>query len=695
VTAPPRRRGSLAAGGLLAAVVLAAFLPVVLGRRSFFHLDLYYEHLPVWAATQRALRAGASPFWLDGEYCGQPSLFIQEAPLFYPPMVPLLETGAPVHRLADAFLLFHYWLAGLAAFLFVRHETGRWLAGLFGGIAWMLSARMIQSATWPNAVAVGALLPLLLLGLSWIGRGRRRNGVLLLAGSGGLALLAARPHVLVAAVPVLAAMTLVAVWAAPRRLRAAGDVLLAAVLALLLGAPSWMPSAALLPETSLASGLRPAERDVRALATGPDLELVFLPFDGIRRWPETAAYPGVAAGLLFLAGVVVLFRKSGASRTAFAALAAGGAVGFLFAFGEKGPYGLFAGLPLLSGFRVPARYLFSWSLALALGSALVLGWWLARSRRPRLTGVACVLVLAADLVIHARSAAPTAPEAVYRIEPALVAELSGVLGRDSLGFPRRYVSVADTIYPIYYSGDDLLRMARRFEPMKFSLGMRFGLESVNGYGPTLSGTSELLSHWTARSAALAGVGAVVESAPAGPGEPPGVARRPVVRTFPGLPRAILVPEARIAAPGDALRAVLDPALDPLRTVVLESGEPFARGPAWDDGSASVKLLAHRPGHLSLEASLPDRGALVIFDSWEAGWKGTVDGRIVDVERADGAFRALRLSAGAHHVELDYRARGVPEGFGLAVVGLLGATLAARRLPAAGAIPSDILRADSA
>jgi hypothetical protein len=681
LTVSPARRGSLAAGGLLALLVAAAFLPVVAGRRSFFHLDLYYEHLPVWAATQRALRAGASPFWLDGEYCGQPSLFVQEAPLFYPPMVPLLATGASVHRLADVFLLFHYWLAGLAAFLFVRDETGQWLAGLFGGIAWMLSARMIQSATWPNAVAVCALLPLLLLGLSRIGRGRSRSGVLLAAFSGGLALLAARPHVLLAAAPVLAAVTAAALWGSPRRLRAVRDVLLAAFLALLLGAPSWLPSAVLLPETSLSGGLSAAERDVRALTAGPDFAPVFLPLDGIRRWPETAAYPGIAAGLLFLGGVVLLVRKTRFPRAAFGALAAGGAVGFLFAFGEKGPYGLFARLPVLSGFRIPARYLLSWSLALALGSALVLGAWLARSRRPRLLGVACVLLLAGDLVVHARLAAPTAPEAVYRIQPAVVADLSKTLGSDSVGFPRRYVSVADTIYPIYYSDGDLLVMARRFEPLKLALGMRFGLESVNGYGPTLSRTNDLLSHWTARSAALTGVGAVVESAPPGPGETPGVARRPIVRTFPGLPRAILVPEVRIATPENALRATADPALDPLRTVVLESGGPMSPGPAWDDAAASVKLLARSAGHVLLEASLPDRGALVLFDSWEAGWTGEVDGRAVEVEPADGAFRGVRLAAGVHRVELTYRARGLREGLGLGMIGLLVAALAARRLPA--------------
>ncbi|HKD11996.1 MAG TPA: hypothetical protein VKE50_07960, partial [Thermoanaerobaculia bacterium] len=155
----------LLAGLFFALLAAAAFWPVVSGRRHFFHFDLRYEHLPVWDVTQRALLARESPFWIDGEYCGHPLLFHQEAPVFYPLTVPLLLTGAPVARLADLFSLFHFWLAGFAAYLLLEDLGTSRLAALFGGVAWMLSARVLQSAIWPNAVAASALLPLLLLGI--------------------------------------------------------------------------------------------------------------------------------------------------------------------------------------------------------------------------------------------------------------------------------------------------------------------------------------------------------------------------------------------------------------------------------------------------------------------------------------------------------------------------------------------------
>jgi hypothetical protein len=404
---------------------------VVAGTRSFFHYDLRYEVVPVWDVVGRAITSGTSPFWISEEYCGHPSLLVQEAPLFYPVTALLLSTGAPAHRLADLFSLFHLWLAGFTAYLLVRDWTASQSASLFGGVAWMLSSRVLQSALWPNAVAVSALVPLLLLGMARIARGRRRSGVLLLAASGGLALLAFRPQVLIAASPVLVAVAIVSVAGAAAPARAARDLVGAAALALAIGAPAILPSAALYPLTSRAGGLTREERDLRPITFHRDIDQVFLPVDGPPRWPEAAAYPGILAGLLFVAGIGFAARKTTAfPRALFAALALGGAVGLVFAFGERGPYGLFAGLPVLRDFRIPARYLFSWSLAVALGSALAAAHVRTRPGRSAAIGVAAVLLLAVDLVWHARSAAATAPAAVFEVEPAILPEVAarGVSG---------------------------------------------------------------------------------------------------------------------------------------------------------------------------------------------------------------------------------------------------------------------------
>ncbi len=673
-----RRHAAWVAGAALALLVLAAFWPVVRGTQSFFHFDLYYEHLPIWHATQSALRAGVSPFWLDGEYCGHPLLFQQEAPLFYPPMAPMLLTGVSVHRLNDAFTLVHLWLAGLFAFLLLRGLAANFLAAFFGAAAWMLSARMIQSAIWPSAVAVSAYLPLMLLGIARIGRGERRRGVIEAAVAGGLALLAARPHALLAAAPLLAAVAIGAVARSTRPSRAAADLALAAGLALLLGAPSLVPAAMIYPETSRGAGLTVDERDAQALRPGTDLAQAFLPVDGMPRWPEPAAYAGLAATVLFAAGLALLLLPGrGFARGPFGCLAAGGFVGLAFAFGEKGPYGLVAWIPPMAWFRVPVRYLLSWSLAVAVGSALVLAYWMSRSKRPAWIGAGCVLLLTADLVVHARRAAPTATSEAWRVEPELAAALRQRLGADGLGFPRRFLSLADLLYPVYYRGPELVLMLRRFESLHWANGMRWGLESVWGDGPTLSRTTDLFLASTLRAAALGGVGAVVASAPRPAQSPPSEARPLAIEDFQGLSRAILVPAAIVVPPEKAVATSLAPAFEPRAVAVLETGRPLPG--AWESAAGSLTALERGPSRISFSATLPGDGVLVVFNAWEAGWRATVDGEAAPVVRADGAFQGIRLSSGEHRVDLTYRPRGLAEGLGLGIAGVLATVLAALRL----------------
>lgn len=527
-----RLPGTLAAGILLLLLAGAAFWPVVSGRRSFFHLDLRHEHLPVWSVTERALARGESPFWIDGEHCGQPLLFLQEAPIFYPLMYPLLRTGGPVERLADLFSLFHVWLAGFTAFLLLRELSATRWGALFGGVAWMLSARMVQSTIWPNAVAVCSLLPLLLLGIFRIGRGARRSGVAWVAISGALMLLASRPQAVVGAAPVVVAASFAALgWRRPFRW---AHLALGLTVAAALAAPSVATTAALYPETSRGGGLTRADRDWLPIGFGQNLDQVFLPVDGPPRWPEAAAYPGILAAVAFAAGLAGLFLtgrdRSGFPRRAFAGLAIGGAIGLVFSFGERGPYGLLAALPVLRGLRAPARFLISWSLALALCSGLSVSAWTRRLARPGIVAAALVAILSVDLGWHALRAAPTAPPAVFTAEPPIVGILRPLLGPDASGMPRRFWSLAPIPRTVSFPDERSAELSRITDRLSAAEGMRFGFESVQGGGPSLERIGDVFQRPGDRPAALGAVGAIVLPAPAGRPAPYSVAR------FTGLPR---------------------------------------------------------------------------------------------------------------------------------------------------------------
>ena len=616
---------------------------------------------------------------------GHPLAFTQEAPVFYPLTVPLLLTGAPVHRLADIFSLAHLWLAGLGAFLLVRFLTNARIAPLFGGLAYMLSARTLQSVTWPNAVAVAALLPFLLLGIGFLARERYRTGLLLTAVSGGLALLAARPHSLLGAAPALLAFAAAQFRGTRDRRRFLVELGLATALALLLGAPSLLPAALVFPETSRFRGLPVDARNFGALSAA-ELDQVFLPVDGLARWPEAASYPGTAAAVLFLLGVGLLFRPtSGFPRPVFLALFAAALVGFAFAFGDAGPYRFVSSWPLLRGFRAPVRFLSCFGLAFAVGSALALSALESTFRHGRAFAMGAVALLAGDLGVHAVKAAATVPEETYRTQP-LLAQYLARIPHDPLGFPRRFWSFG-LLAPVHLLSDAERVAVIRSDELPNAAAGRFGLESVQGAGPPLERTEEAIESRTLRIAQLAGVSRIVAREAeefAEDHEAPPIPQALVVRVPEPFPRAILVTETIVVPRKRALDTLQAPSFDPSRTAILEDGSAWSSPAA--EGATSVTLVERRPSHITLLTRAMSESFLVLFDAYSEGWEVTVDGVTDRVLRADVCFRGVRLAGGTHRVVFSYRPPGVRDGLLLGLLGLVLLAAFSGRRPGSSAPP---------
>ena len=145
-----------------------------------------------------------------------------------------------------------------------------------------------------------------------------------------------------------------------------------------------------------------------------------------------------------------------------------------------------------------------------------------------------------------------------------------------------------------------------------------------------------------------------------------------------LPRTYAVGSARRADGLVAeLRTLAEPSFDPAREIVLPSG-PAA--PAAAAFSGHSRILELRPDRVRLEAELSAPGFVVLVDTYDPGWRATVDGSPAEVLRADVALRAVAVPAGRHVVEYLYRPRSIT--VGLAVSGL--ALLAAVALAAAEA-----------
>jgi hypothetical protein len=114
----------------------------------------------------------------------------------------------------------------------------------------------------------------------------------------------------------------------------------------------------------------------------------------------------------------------------------------------------------------------------------------------------------------------------------------------------------------------------------------------------------------------------------------------------------VVPVQRVVSGGDAaLAAVTAPGFDGRRVAVTEGR--VGGVPVSGSGVGSVgRVVRYEPERVVVRASGP--GLLVLSDNWFPGWRASVDGRDVPVERVDYLFRGVRLGPGEHTVEFRYR-----------------------------------------
>ncbi len=148
----------------------------------------------------------------------------------------------------------------------------------------------------------------------------------------------------------------------------------------------------------------------------------------------------------------------------------------------------------------------------------------------------------------------------------------------------------------------------------------------------------------------------------------------VLENTQAFPRAFLVRESVLAAnPGQALNLLVNGPVDPARTVVLE--EPVSLSqlpPGVPAGLDAVTVTGYSPERVDLRVQLDQPAFLVLADSWYPGWQAFVDGRPVEILRANYLYRALALPPGDHRVTFAYQPRPLAAGALLSLVALVPA-----------------------
>jgi hypothetical protein len=143
-----------------------------------------------------------------------------------------------------------------------------------------------------------------------------------------------------------------------------------------------------------------------------------------------------------------------------------------------------------------------------------------------------------------------------------------------------------------------------------------------------------------------------------------------------VPRAYAVGGVRRADGDEALAVLQDSGFDPAREVILADAETVSAPPS---PPGRCRVIRWSPDRMTLEADMDRPGHVVLVDTYDPGWRTSVDGQPVPLLRANVAFRAVAVPAGRHVIDSTYRPPAVGLGLALSVTtAAIAAAVAWRR-----------------
>jgi hypothetical protein len=144
-----------------------------------------------------------------------------------------------------------------------------------------------------------------------------------------------------------------------------------------------------------------------------------------------------------------------------------------------------------------------------------------------------------------------------------------------------------------------------------------------------------------------------------------------------LPRAFFVPSYAVAGDADgALDLLRAEGFDPCSVVILEKEPALSAGTGEANvAGAEVEMVEYGPNAVTVEASTPSQGFLILSDLYYEGWRAFVDGVESEVYKADYAFRAVQLGAGEHRVEFVFDPLSFKIGLALSLAASLSMAVA--------------------
>lgn len=650
------------AGPLFLLLALVTYAQALIPSNTFYADVLFRYFLGNAAVLAESLRHFELPFWNPHISAGVPHLANPQTGLFYPATYLFVlfsfSTAIKLH------VVLHTVMAGCGMYILSRHvHTERW--GSFGaGVIYAFSGFAAFHYQLPSHMQGYALTPWVVAcfrrGMDRDTTGRRLAGIATLT----LLLCCGYPPFIFYAACLTAALI------GPIRriawLRQVRFLVIVMATSSAIASIQWLPAADFAAQTTRFNNVNLEWALAKSLRWDDMASMVFLPqWSWYHRFDLDLGVCGFYIGpfVLFLAVRGFLNRsREGLSVSCLALVM----MSFLLALGASG--GLYPWLlehvRPFGWFRYPAN-----SLLLACAAiALLAGWGLDRMSLPR--SKLFIGLCALDLGLFALGAYKTVAARFYDEVPPTVTFLKANIGSDRFIMTPRstamltrggateydaYVHFLDSLMPNLASAYGLSDAGGGTELQFARHASIYSEIERSGTSPWLDVLSVkyLLSFWPVRDLPVVWRG------------PSGIF---VQRRTSSLPRAYFVPEAECLAPELILRSMSQGALDPRRTVALETGcsalVPALRASA----GPSVRFARQSPSRYRVSLTAERPGWIVISESFDRGWTARYNGQAVPLLRANYHQQAVAVKPGLVSLEFEYRPRHWPWAVAISAVG---------------------------
>jgi hypothetical protein len=269
---------------------------------------------------------------------------------------------------------------------------------------------------------------------------------------------------------------------------------------------------------------------------------------------------------------------------------------------------------------------------------------LARQRRlsPTQAAAAITALISADLVRAGAGLNPSVTSAFYQLSPEMSDQLKGIRGSGEVVF-----SCDAVTSPSYWKArlargvnHEAFSMATLLETLTPDFSVSLGVQTA--MSPDRSGLVPSDRALNLTLASCSRLDLILPSLQAA-----GVTR--VVSVDPLTDKSLRL-----------LSEVTPARISPLQIRIYELTGSLPRF------NRPATVVHDRPGTLELDVTSEHSGVLIVRDSFDPGWKATVNGQLVPMRSTASGHREVSLPAGRSNVRMDFEPRGLRAGVGLSL-----------------------------